>query len=421
MTWLQRYRIREYLKECVWLLPVLAIIAAPIVSRILWAIDTRFDLHASIRPDNARQILSAASGSMLTFFVFVASALLIVVQLASTNLTPRIIGLMFRSRLMQVSLAAFVFNFTFTLTVLVRIEDRVPQLTTRVAAYSSLLSIALFLYLLGYTGRLLRPSGILQVVAREGRRVIDHVYPRSIDNPVEDAGSANLPPATLVVRNAKEGVVLAIDVAGLVEMARARNVVIEIVPQVGDFVARNEPLFNIFGVGEISVDTLQHSIAMGQERNFEQDATFAFRVAVDIASKALSPAINDPTTAVLGIDQIHELLRRVGRRHLADDRIHDAAGNLRLIHRTPEWDDFVVLAVTEIRQFGATSVQIPRRLRAMLENLIETLPEERAPALRRELEFLSKTVARSFSQPEDQAIASISDRQGIGGRSESAR
>ena len=102
---------------------------------------------------------------------------------------------------------------------------------------------------------------------------------------------------------------------------------------------------------------------MGQERTFEQDPTFAFRILVDVASKGLSPAINDPTTAVLAIDQIHHLLRNVGSRHLDDDRVRDAAGQLRLIYRTPGWEDYVQLAITEIRQFGGESIQVARRLR----------------------------------------------------------
>ena len=105
----------------------------------------------------------------------------------------------------------------------------------------------------------------------------------------------------------------------------------------------------------------------------EQDPAFAFRIIVDIASKGLSPAINDPTTAVLAIDQIHHLLRSVGGRHLDEGLAHDRSGSLRLVYRTPDWEDFVYLAVTEIRQFGGTSIQVARRLRAMLENLTDIL------------------------------------------------
>jgi uncharacterized membrane protein len=161
---------------------------------------------------------------------------------------------------------------------------------------------------------------------------------------------------------------------------------------------------------------LYQSVAVGQERTPEQDPAFAFRIIVDIASKGLSPAINDPTTAVLAIDQIHHLLRTVGLRRLDDERVRDATGRFRLAYRTPDWEDFVELAVTEIRQFGGTSIQIARRLRAMLENLVQTLPEERATRLRLELEKLPRSTKRFFHEPADVALADIADLQGVGGK-----
>ena len=147
----------------------------------------------------------------------------------------------------------------------------------------------------------------------------------------------------------------------------------------------------------------------------EQDPTFVFRILVDIASKGLSPAINDPTTAVLAVDQIHHLLRNLGTRHLDEGRLRDASGQVRLVYRTPDWDDFVELAVTEIRHFGGQSIQVARRLRAMLENLIQTLPESRGALLRQELAIMHRSAERPFTEPEDRALAEISDLQGVGG------
>jgi uncharacterized membrane protein len=163
---------------------------------------------------------------------------------------------------------------------------------------------------------------------------------------------------------------------------------------------------------------LCQSLAVGQERTLEQDPTFAFRMMVDIASKALSPAINDPTTAVLAIDEIHHLLRKVGNRYLDTGCVRDPGGRLRLIFRTPDWEDFVHLAVTEIRHFGGESIQVARRLRAMLENLLLTLPECRAALLRHELSLLHRTSERLFAEPEDRALAEVSDFQGVGGKQE---
>src|SRR5262249_10944372 len=151
--------------------------------------------------------------------------------------------------------------------------------------------------------------------------------------------------------------------------------------QVGSLVAPGDALFRIYGGGAAPSGALGQSVALGAERTMEQDPMFALRVIVDIASKGLSPAVNDPTTAVLALDRIHHLLRHVGSRRLDDEKVRDASGRVRLLYHTPDWEDFVRLAVTEIRQFGGSSIQVARRLRAMLENLIETLPAERADPL----------------------------------------
>src|SRR5204863_5162229 len=130
---------------------------------------------------------------------------------------------------------------------------------------------------------------------------------------------------------------------GLVALGTRHQCLIELMPQVGNFVAPGDALFRVHG-GDVPVGALLHSIALGAERTVEQDPAFAFRVIVDIASKGLSPAINDPTTAVLAIDQIHHLLRHVGNRRLDTDQVRDATGRVRLIYRTPDWEDFVTLA-----------------------------------------------------------------------------
>ena len=147
----------------------------------------------------------------------------------------------------------------------------------------------------------------------------------------------------------------------------------------------------------------------------DQDPTFAFRIVVDISIKALSAAINDPTTAVVCIDQLHRLLRMVGLRDLRGDEFCDEAGALRLILRTPNWEDYVHLACTEIRHCGAGAIQIMRRMRSMLENLMQTLPAHRHAELRQQLELLDRTIDGHYEFPEDRALACIPDPQGMGG------
>lgn len=420
MTWLQRYRVRHYLRNSIWVLPVLSTFAAIGAVRLLHWVEKDQGWSSPVHPDTARAVIGTMASALFTSIVFVCSALLVAVQLASAQLTPRIIALVFRDPIIKFAMTLFVFTFTFSVAALIRITTTVPLLTAHTAAYSCMVSMAVFFYLIDHLGKALRPSGALQAVARLGREVIENVYPRRLaesqEQPVPEASQVlNGKPAATIL-NTKDGVVLAFDQEGLLALAQRADCVIELVPQVGDHVTAGEPLFRIYqGGATLPASTLCESIAVGQERTLEQDPAFAFRIMVDIASKGLSPAINDPTTAVLALDQIHHLLRNVGSRRLDDGRICDAAGRLRLVYRTPDWEDFVCLAVTEIRQFGGESIQIARRLRAMLENLIQTLPEARVPLLRQELAVLHRFAERCFSEPEDRAMAEISDLQGVGG------
>jgi uncharacterized membrane protein len=298
-------------------------------------------------------------------------------------------------------------------------------LSSYLAAYGFLFNLALFLYFLDGVGKALRPSSALQVVGSLGREVIQSVYPSKfqIEQPlVQTPGGEQLSNPCRVIHNEVDGVVLAFHLRGLILLAERSNCVIELVPQVGDFIAEGDPLFRLYEGGEaISAETLRSSVALGQERTLEQDPTFPLRIIVDIASKALSPAINDPTTAVLALDHIHHLLRDIGSRSLSDGREEDENGHLRLIYRTPNWEDFVHLAVTEIRQYGGDSIQVARRLKAMLDNLIEILPEKRAPLLRLELSLLDSTSKRKFVDVYDQSLAEEGDMQGIGGGDKNRR
>jgi uncharacterized membrane protein len=269
-------------------------------------------------------------------------------------------------------------------------------------------------------GKSLRPIILLNLIGSKGQEVIAEVYPEHVEEAeiiaandpiVTERGSSR----TIVSRST--GVVLAFDVAGIIETARHTNCLIEFIPQVGDFVTEGDPLFRLFQGGEIITDhQLNQAVAIGPERTMEQDPGFAFRIIVDIAAKALSPAINDPTTAVLALDQIHRLMRVVATRQLNTGQAYDSNGQLRLIYRTPDWDDFISLAITEIRHYGKDSIQIVRRMRALLENLIDVVPPQRAASLRAELEVLNRGVERDFRDPEDRVRAGSADSLGVGGR-----
>ena len=423
MGWNKRYALWSYLRSSMWIVPLLAYLVSLALIRLVGHLDERLGWSWSwtLSPEVAQTGLQIFIAAMLSFIVFTFGSLLVAIQVASAQLTPRIIATtLLRDNPIRLTVALFVLTMAFNVGVLVRIQDKVPYLLLTVGLVLSAASIAAFLYLIDYAARLLRPVSIVWRVGERGLAVLRQVYPSEIEGEhVPSAAAPALGPAAREILHAgTSGIILAVDLGRLVREAARHDGIIEFGHRVGDFVAVDEPLFLLHG-GAARADeaVLRACVAFGPERTLEQDATFAFRVIVDVAIKALSSAINDPTTAVLGIDQLHRLLRAVGRRHLRDDVVRDAAGQPRVILKTPNWEDFVALACREIRLYGASNFQVARRLRAMLENLLRTLPKTRAPALREELELLDWALEQLHMAPRDLALAKVPDLQGLGSTS----
>ena len=307
----------------------------------------------------------------------------------------------------------------YGVAVLARVEDHVPELPVFVTVALSVVSIGTFLFVVEYVGKELRPVTVVARVAEEGLRVIRGVYPHRW-SPVGSARHRVLMPnpdhACQSILNQDGGVVLAFDIGRLVALAVRHQCTIELAPQVGDYVPARGLLCRVYGAGiPVRSQAFRKTVALGRERTMEQDPAFAFRIIVDIAEKALSAAINDPTTAVLAIDQLQCLLQEVGERDLSTGTVCDAKGQVRLVYRTPDWQDFVLLAVSEIRHYGAESIQITRRLRSMLEYLIARLPPARAVCLQEQLDLLRVSVEKTFFDPRERVEAAIGDPQGLGG------
>ena len=429
IRWNWRYAIRSYLGGSMWLVPILALVANQAFRLVVQAIGERL-LQAGLLDDStsflglsvsgARSLLETVVTLNLSFLVFTFGSLLIAIQVAGGQYTPRIIAtLLLRENVIRGTVGCFVFALVFALQVLARTGESVHQFDIFVAALLGIVSLMAFLYLIDYAARLLRPVSIVTRVGQLGMEVISTVYPNRTTRPRPASEIRRMGhPERIVLHTNTSGVVLAANVKGLVSGARRANGIIEFVPLVGDFLAVGQPLFRLYGgAGAIADRQLRGAVALGTERTLEQDPTFAFRILVDIAIKALSPAINDPTTAVMSIDQLQVLLRLVGLRDLRSDEVRDKSGDLRLIFGTPNWEDYVHLSCTEIRHCGAGSIQIVRRMRSMLENLMQTLPTHRHAELRRQLELLNRAVDANYAFPEDRALARIPDPQGLGGAS----
>ena len=379
MHWKQFYYVRDYLRSSLWIVPLVAIPLELAATRILHRLDGWLGwAFLDLGVPGAQAMLNAIVTATLSFVVFTFGSLLVALQVASGQLTPRIIAtVLVRNDVVRYTTGLFIFTLLFAVSAINRMQGTVFQLVVFVAACLGILCFAAFLYLIDYAARLLRPISILSRVGQAGLKVIESVYPEPTlganrsDAPRHELGE----PGRVIAHGGTSEIVLAANLHELVAQAQRSNGVIEFVPQVGDFIATDEPLFKLYG-GAASLDEgdLRSAVAFGLERTLEQDPTFAYRIIVDIALKALSPAINDPTTAVIAIDQLHRLLRKAGNRNLRTDEILAKSGQLLVIFRTPNWEDFVHLAFTEIRQCGAQNMQIARRLRAMIDNLIELCP-----------------------------------------------
>jgi uncharacterized membrane protein len=422
IAWSSLYRLASYARGSLWIVPFVAIAIELIVSRFIQGLDARLGWTLlEVDVAGARDLYETVITMTMSFTVFTFGSLLVAIQVASGQMTPLLIATtLLRDNTVRYTVGLFVFTLLYALRALNRMQDSVQQFNAFTAGMLGLACLVMFLYLIDYAARLLRPASIVWRVGAAGLAVLEQVHPRGLSA----AGAESRPPpvqlgvpSRIVAHKGITGTVLAVNQDALIKVAAASGVLIEFVPNVGDFIALDEPVFRLYGTTADAVpeQALHQAVAIGPERTMEQDSTFAFRILCDIALKVLSKATTDPTTAVLAIDQIHRLLRTAGTRHLDHDQITDSTGRVLLIVRTPTWEDYVHLACREIRLAAGEYIQVVRRLRAMLENLMITLPPARHQALRVELDLLDRTVEAVYSFPEDLVLARIADAQGMGG------
>jgi uncharacterized membrane protein len=349
------------------------------------------------------------------------------VQFSAIAYSPRLVLLFVRNRTLFHTLGVFVATFVYSLAVLAWIDrdasGSVPMFSTLLAAMMVIVSVILFSLLVQRLDDL-QISNVLHVVGDRGRQVIREMYPPRNDKKVDMqkarrdiAGGPLLGPITQTLTySGKPRTIASYDIAVLVREAQRADAVIVMASAVGDTLVENAVILRVHG-GRVTLpeNKLMRGLHLTTERTFDQDPKFALRLLADIAIKALSPAINDPTTAVQTIDQIEDLLHHLGQRNLDAGHVRDTMGNLRLVFPVPTWEDYLALAFDEIRQFGATSVQVMRRLRSALIAVAESLTNTgQVDAVHRYLTHLDCVIDRSTFDPEDRIAARQEDRQGLG-------
>jgi len=411
-----------------WFIPMFyvsgAVLAGLALPRIEQAYLTGYTVSLSV--SSAQAMLSAAASGMMALTGIVFAMAFVMVQFSAIAYSPRLVLWFARDRMMFHALGVFTATFVYALFTLAWVDRggsaKVPLFSSLLVGIMIIASMLLFARLMQRLGDL-QIGNVLHLVGDQGRAVIREMFRR-----LDDASAAPRAPqgaavhvrlglATQTVKYlGKPRTIASLDVDSLVALARQAGGTIVMACAVGDSLVEGAVLLRVHDAGTpLPEDALFRAVRLGRERTFEQDPKYPIRLLVDIAIKALSPAINDPTTAVQTIDQLEDLLRRLGAAELDAGYAADENGAVRLVFPTPTWEDYLTLAFDEIRQFGSSSIQVMRRMRSALVGLADSLPsEERAQAVRRYLQHLDHVIEASPFDVEDQRMALQEDRQGIG-------
>ncbi|GAA1360342.1 DUF2254 domain-containing protein [Streptomyces beijiangensis] len=422
--------VREHLRDNFWFAPMAAMVLVMLAWLAASALDSEvvrqlqadgdFDQLSELVnvTEDIKPVISTVSSAMMTFIGVVFSISLVAVQMASGQFSPRVVRIFVRSRITKSTFAVFLATFVLSLAVLSSYESETdPRLIGTVPLVQSLLtlvmvalSLLLFVAYVNATLRLMRVGQVVERIAGEAFRTLER-QPGAWDPEWE------LPAESGVVRYAgRAGVLRDVNIARLVLVARRHSLVVRLIPRIGDFVVPGAPLLAVHGgdvPGRASM-TVRSSVSVAAERTFHQDLGFGLRQLADIALRALSPAVNDPTTAVQCLDRIMQLLAAVVSQPLGAVQHRDAKGVVRLVQPVPEWNDLVNLGLAEVRGCAVGSPQVTRRLMAVLDDLAALAPEGRVEVLAHHRELLVRAVERAVPEAADRVFALSPDHQGIG-------
>ena len=382
-----------------WFLPGTTALLISGLALALLAVDR--DLVGSQRqigfaggPESARSLLSAIASSTLTLTALVFSITIVVLQLASSQFSPRVLRTFLRDHRSQVTLGVFLGTFVHALLVLrqVRGEDgSVEQFVPGLSIFASfvlvLVSVAFFVQYIHHIAGSIRVIEIIGRIFKETVGSIDRNHPDEDEDPDSHEPPAHSP--TSVVQAGSQGVVTSIELNRLANVAQEAQVTLVVVPRAGDFVAEGMPLVEVYGTADVDESRVRSALVLSRERDLAQDPAFGFRQLVDIAERSLSPGVNDPTTATQCLDHIHALLRQLAPRPITARTCVSDDGFLLALAHQPSWEDYVRLGLDEIRHWGAGSLQIHGRIEELLNDLATVTPPNRREVLTEQRRLLS--------------------------------
>jgi uncharacterized membrane protein len=372
-------------------------------------------------------ILSAIASGMITLSGLVFSLVFVLVQFGSATYSPRITRVFAHSHVLHHSLGVFTGTFLYALmamrTIGMEEMEQVSGIAVWVAMVWLLASVSMLARMIQVFGTM-TVTNILAALSLTGRKSIARIYGpwRGIPGPSAEQALELLrsqrragQKIQRIIYEGEPGYVNAYDIRSLTALARKTATVIYLPYSIGDSLKDGAAIAFIQGDNpSVPGVRIYEAMELGVERTFERDPKYTFRLLVDTAIRALSPAVNDPTTAVQALDHIESLLRRLGNSDLEIGHVRDGDGTTRLVYKTPSWEDYLQLGLSEIMQYGADSIQVERRIEALLLFLRENVPPERAEAVERFLKHRRELSDESFDDATFRQLAGIADREGIG-------
>ncbi|HRY11638.1 MAG TPA: DUF2254 domain-containing protein [Candidatus Nanopelagicales bacterium] len=371
-----------------WTLPAAICLVAVVAGLVLPPLEERISAHIPFvfqgGPDGARSVLGTIASAMISVTGLIFSITMVVLQLASSQFTPRVLGTFLSSRITQLTLGVFTATFVFSLSVLRYVKGAnenggnfVPQTSVTLAFALVLASVACFVAFIHFITTSIQVAHVISRIGDNTVDALDAVYPAAPDDddtprhgptwsPVEGA-----PRVPVLVRD-RHGSVTHIDAQALVDVAARLDAVITVDVQAGQFATSGQQVARVWGrtqVEEADLKRIRRLIWLGGERQLRQDVGFGLRQLVDIAERALSPGINDPTTAVQVIDEIHRILRELVVRETPSPYVADPDGRVRVVHQPQAIDGLIELGVREIAHYGSDSPRVLARLTEMLTDL----------------------------------------------------
>lgn len=414
------------IRSSLWFIPTLTVTGAVILALGLIEADSIVSGERLTRTwprvfgagaDGSRGLLSAIAGSMITVAGVTFSITVVALALASSQYTSRILRNFMRDEANQAVLGVFLGVFAYCLVVLrtIRGGDEgvfVPALAVFVAVLLAFVAIGFLIFFIHHVAASIQATSIIEAVAAETLRAVDRLFPAEAGEAVaarsESELAAQIPSdGWTAVPSRMTGYIQAVDMQALFDVAREEHIVVRMEKRIGDFLIEASPLVSVTGGRqrrEATMRCLNAAFTVGPFRTVEQDAAYGIRQIVDIALKALSPAINDTTTAINCVDFLGAILARLASRRIAASG--PSAGNrVGVIARGCTFQALLDQSFDQIRQNADRNVAVLIRALQILEMLSgRTTDVDRRLAIRAHADLFLETSERTVPSAHDRAV-----------------